>query len=65
MVVPDAQGDSNHLCLTLSASFQLLIAAAVGLRYALLLSVSVLLSRCLCVFLLRYDEAAGCCCRLN
>ena len=58
------QGDSNHVYLTLSVSFQPIIAAAVGLRYALLLSVSVLLSRCLFVFLLRY-EAAGRCCRIN
>ena len=64
VVAPAAMGDINHLCLTLSVSFQLIIAAAVGLRYALLLSVFVLFSRCLCVFLLRY-AAAGCCCRIN
>ena len=50
--------------LTLSVSFQPIIAAAVGLRYALLLSVSVLLSRCLCVFSIR-REAAACCCGIK
>ena len=52
------------LCLTLSVSSQLSIPAAVGLRYAMLLSVSVLLSRCLFVFRLRY-VAAGCGCMTN
>ena len=52
------------LCLTLSVSSQLIIPAAVGLLYAMLLSVSVLLSRYLLLFLLRH-VATGCCCTTN
>ena len=53
-----------RLCLTLSVSSQLIVPAAVGLRYALLPPVSVLFSRCPSLFLLRY-VAAGCCCTIN
>ena len=56
--------ETETRCLTHSVSSQLINPAAVGLRYALLLSVSALLSRCLLLFLLRY-VAAGCCCMIN